>query len=78
MLSDGKVLKRTTIIEVHELEAALNYLKTNQSAGPDRPASVHFKFAGSRLVTLLSMLLTALFHHGNMAVEMMSLLLHHY
>ena len=78
MLSDGNVLKRTTSIEVHEGEAALNYLLTNKSAGPDRLTSVHLKLAGSRLVTLLSMLLTALFHHGYMSVEMMSLLLHHY
>ena len=76
MLSDGNVLKRTTIIEVHDIEAALNYLKTNKSAGPDRLTSVHFKLACSRLVTLLSMLLTALFHHGYMSVKMMPLLLH--
>ena len=69
MLSEGNVLKRTTIIEGHEVEAALNYLKTNKSAGPDRLTSVHFKLAGSRLVTLLFMLLTALFHHGYVCIN---------
>ena len=52
MLSDGSVNRRNTIIEVHEVDAALNYVKTNKSAGPDRLTSEHFKFAGNMLVTL--------------------------
>ena len=39
---------------MYEVEAALNYLLTNKSAGSDRLTSVHFKLACSRLVTLLS------------------------
>ena len=56
------------VIETHEVQSAMNYLKVGKAVGPNKLSSEHNKYASQRLTTFL---ITAIFSHSYIPSDMM-------